>query len=76
VFKQGFFSNVTLNKASLLSLGLTLLVVYIPFIDVYFKTIPLSLRDWAILIALILIPFFAGELFKSVYHRGKRSQSA
>jgi Ca2+-transporting ATPase len=76
VFKQGFFSNVTLNKASLLSLGLTLFVVYMPFIDVYFKTIPLGLRDWGILIALILIPFFAGELFKSVYHRDKRRQGA
>ncbi len=69
VFKQGFFSNATLNKASLLSLGLALLVVNVPFIDKYFKTIPLNLRDWGILVALILLPFFAGELFKSVYHR-------
>lgn len=72
VFKQGFFSNSTLNKAVLLSLGLALLVVYVPFIDEYFKTIPLVLRDWAILLALILTPFLAGELFKGVFHRRKK----
>lgn len=72
VFKQGFFSNTTLNKAVPLSLGLALLVVYVPFIDEYFKTIPLVLRDWVILLALILTPFLAGELFKGVFHRRKR----
>ncbi len=69
VFRQGFFSNATLNKAVLLSTVLTLLVVYIPFIDVYFKTIPLAARDWGILIGLILLPFFAGELYKKLYRR-------
>ena len=69
VFRQGFFFNATLNKAVLLSTVLTLLVVYIPFIDVYFKTIPLAARDWGILIVLILLPFFAGELYKKLYRR-------
>ncbi len=76
VFKQGFFSNATLNKAVLLSTVMTLFVVYVPFIDVYFKTTPLVLRDWGILLALILLPFFAGELFKKVYHRKKRGVRA
>ncbi len=76
VFKLGFFSNKTLNKAVLLSLGLALLVVYVPFIDVYFKTIPLTGRDWVILLALILIPFFSGEVFKQVFHRDKKRKGA
>lgn len=69
VFKQGFFSNPTLNKAALLSVGLALIVVYVPFIDTYFKTIPLTVRDWAIILSLILIPFIASELFKQVFHQ-------
>ena len=72
VFSLGFFSNKTLNKAVLLSLALTLMVVYVPFIDQYFKTIPLLLRDWGIILLLILIPFMSGELFKLVYHARKR----
>ncbi|MGI6157541.1 MAG: cation-translocating P-type ATPase [Saccharofermentanales bacterium] len=69
VFRQGFFSNRTLNRGVLVSLVLTLAVVFIPFLDDYFRTIPLSLRDWGILIALILFPFIAGELFKRFYRR-------
>ncbi len=69
VFSLGFFSNRTLNKAVLLSLALTLVVVYVPFLDQYFKTVPLSIRDWGIILALILIPFLSGELFKFLYHK-------
>lgn len=75
VFKLGFFSNRTLNRAVLLSLTLTLAVVYLPFIDDYFKTIPLLVRDWAFILALVTIPFIAGELFKRLYYRGRRKQS-
>ncbi len=69
VFRIGFFSNRTLNRAVLLSLALTLAVIYIPFIDQYFRTVPLLLRDWAIIVGLVLIPFCSGELFKYAYHR-------
>ncbi|NLA70979.1 MAG: cation-translocating P-type ATPase [Clostridiaceae bacterium] len=68
VFKLGFFSNKSLNRAVLLSVALTLVVVYVPFIDQYFKTIPLNLRDWGVILVLILIPFLAGELFKRIYY--------
>lgn len=64
VFSLGLFTNATLNKAFLLSLVLTLLVVYVPFLDPIFNTIPLNLRDWGVILVLALIPFFTGELFK------------
>ncbi|NLA82248.1 MAG: cation-translocating P-type ATPase [Clostridiaceae bacterium] len=72
VFKLGVFSNRSLNRAVLLSLALTLAVVYLPYIDDYFKTIPLLIRDWALILALVTIPFLAGELFKSLYYRKRR----
>ena len=68
LYSLGVFSNKSLNRAVLLSLALTLTVVYIPFLDTYFRTIPLVPRDWAILLCLVLIPFFAGEIFKRVYY--------
>ena len=69
VFSLGFFSNSTLNKGVLLSLVLTLAVLYLPFMSDAFNTIPLQLRDWAVILSLVLIPFAAGEIFKLAYHR-------
>lgn len=72
VFSLGVFSNSTLNKAILLSVVLTLAVVYLPFMNEPFYTIPLKLRDWGMILSLILIPFAAGEIFKMIYHRRER----
>ncbi|NLF19780.1 MAG: hypothetical protein GX588_00060, partial [Clostridiaceae bacterium] len=67
-----FFSNSTMNKSILLALGLTMVVVYVPFLNPIFDTIPLALRDWAVIMAMAVIPFVMGELFKFVYHRNTR----
>ena len=72
VFRLGLFTNKSLNKAVLLSLALTLAVLYLPLFEVYFRTTPLALRDWAIILALVMIPFFSGELFKMVSARRAR----
>ena len=68
VFKQGFFSNSTMNKSILLSLGLTLIVVYVPFLNPIFDTIPLGGKDWLVVGGFSLLPFVVGELFKYIYH--------
>lgn len=66
VFKLGFFSNLTLIWASLLSFFLLLIVLYLPFLQGIFKTYPLSFRDWIIIIMLCLIPLIAGEINKFI----------
>lgn len=76
VFTQGFFSNPVMNKSIVLALILTLAVVYLPFMNPIFDTIPLGLRDWVVIIPLVLIPFAAGEIFKLVYHRDTRKAKA
>lgn len=53
-----------------------MLVVYVPFLDIIFETIPLRLLDWAIIIPLALLPFIVGEFFKVIYYRGKRALKA
>lgn len=75
VFELGLFGNKTMNKAVLLSGGLMLAVVYLPFLQTYFRTISLSLRDWGIIIVLALIPFIVGEVFKLIYHKETRTDA-
>lgn len=72
VFKQGLFSNPTMNRSLAVSILLTLAVVYIPICNPVFDTIPLGLKDWGTILGLSLIPFAIGELFKALYHRKRR----
>lgn len=76
VFSLGLFSNKSMVKATAVSGILLLLVIYIPFLDIIFETIPLALRDWAIILPLALVPFIIGELFKKVYYRGAKLHKA
>lgn len=69
VFKIGLFSNKTMLKATALSFVLLVLVIYIPFLDPVFHTVPLGILEWILLTGLALIPFVVGELFKKIYYR-------
>ncbi len=73
VLKLGLFGNKSLNKAVLLSLVLLLLVVYVPFLDPIFHTIPLGLGDWGIILPLSIIPFAIAEIIKFI--RSHRAQN-
>lgn len=75
VFQLGVFKNRTMNKAVLLSAALMLIVVYVPILQVYFKTIHLNIRDWLIIAGLALIPFVIGEIFKLIYHKNTRAEA-
>lgn len=56
-------SNKYLIKATIISLILQLIIIYTPFMQKIFLTIPLSLKEWGILLLsgsiLILIPYIA-----------------
>ncbi|GHU27384.1 ATPase [Betaproteobacteria bacterium] len=53
VFSIGVFSNRWMVWAVLASFLAVLLVVYVPFLNLFFDTIPLSVDDW-----LLMLPFF------------------
>jgi Ca2+-transporting ATPase len=69
VFAIGMFSNKWMNWAVLASFLLVLAVVYVPVLNPFFDTVPLSGDDW-----LMMLPFFfaspiAMELVKLYFRR-------
>ena len=76
VFSIGLFSNRFMIRATLISLAMLLVVLYVPFLEPIFDTVFLGIADWGILLLLALIPFAAGEVFKLIYHRKTRRKHA
>lgn len=66
MFKMKLFSNSFLNKCVLLSLLLLIAVVYIPFLQMLFGTVTLSLMSLDIALLLALVPVIGGELAKII----------
>ncbi len=64
IFKIGLFSNLYLIMAISISGLLQFLVMVIPSLQVIFKTVPLTLNQWWIIIILSLSPIVYVELLK------------
>ncbi|GAB4468017.1 MAG: calcium-transporting P-type ATPase, PMR1-type [Anaerolineae bacterium] len=75
VFKLGVFSNKFMQYAVGTSIVLLLAVIYIPFLNPVFDTIPLGLRDWAVIAPLILVPSAAAEITKMFLRMSRRAHS-
>jgi Ca2+-transporting ATPase len=64
LLKLGVFSNKWMQYAVGFSIVLLLVVVYVPFLQPIFNTIPLNLEEWTLILPLILIPSLAAEMQK------------
>lgn len=64
IFKMKLFSNSFLNKSVLASLAILLAVVYVPFLQTLFNTVPLDIMSLDIALLLALIPVAGGEIAK------------
>ena len=62
----GIFTNKLMNLAVLVSLVLLLAVVYIPFLQPAFNTVPLGWAQWELVLPLLIIPSLAAEFSKYV----------
>jgi Ca2+-transporting ATPase len=71
-FALGPFSNPWLLYAVGFSLLLHLGIIYIPFLEPIFHTVPLSLRDWALMLAISALPLVFMEIYKPLYALVKR----
>jgi Ca2+-transporting ATPase len=66
VFEEGLFKNPYLIAANILSFGLTLLVIYTPFLASIFKTQPLNTNDWLIVLGFSSFEFIINNLNRFV----------
>jgi Ca2+-transporting ATPase len=71
LFKIGLFSNRWMFLAVVSSLALLLLVIYVPFLQPAFNTVPLTVGQWERILPLLLIPAIVAEISKWVL--GKRN---
>jgi Ca2+-transporting ATPase len=69
LFKLGFFSNKWMQYAVGVSIGLLLLVVCVPFLQVVFNTHFPTVREWFIVFGLALLPAIAEEITKFFLRR-------
>ncbi len=72
-YKQPFFSNKWLTIAIALSVGLQLLVVYVPLFNIIFKTVPLNLEDWGIMLVTIILLYGLLEMYNLIYNSYKKN---
>jgi Ca2+-transporting ATPase len=64
VLRIGIFSNKYMQYAVLASVGLLLLVIYVPFLNPIFNTYPLSPRHWLMMLPFIMLPAAVFEITK------------
>ena len=73
ILKIGLFTNKVMNWAILSSLVLLLVVVYVPFLQGIFDTVPLGWVQWRVILPLLLGPSVAAELTKVIYSLRKKA---
>lgn len=66
LFKLGIFTNKWLIYASASSFLLMIAAIYVPFLQVVFETVPLTLSDWMIVIPVALTVFITVEIAKFI----------
>lgn len=76
LLKIGFFSNSWMNYAILASAALVLMVVYVPFLNTVFDTLPLGLPQWGVIVPLLVIPSVAAEFTKVILKKRRQKRFA
>jgi len=74
--RLGVLSNKYMQYAVLLSIVLLLSVVYIPFLQPVFNTVTLGMREWAVVLPLLLVPGIAAEITKAITRLRARQRTA
>jgi len=64
IFTMGFCSNKYLFMSLLLGIFLQCVIIIVPFLEVPFKVFTLSLRDWALVMGLSILPLVFNEIWK------------
>lgn len=73
VFKIGWFSNRSMNLATVVSLSLLVIVFIVPQLRDIFNVVTLHFQDWDIVLLFALLPFLSGELNKVIKYRKRKA---
>jgi Ca2+-transporting ATPase len=76
LFSIGVLGNKWMQYAVGSSLLLLLAVIYVPFLQQFFGTIPLTLGDWLVMTPLFLVSSVAAEITKAVLRRRAERRAA
>lgn len=76
VLKMGIFSNKWMNYAVLASFILVMVVIYVPFLNPVFETVPLAWDQWKILLPLLVVPAVVDELVKWLTNRKRKNAAS
>jgi Ca2+-transporting ATPase len=76
LYRLGVFSNQYMQYAVVLSLVLLISVLYIPFLQSIFNTVSLGMREWTVVLPLLLVPGIAAEITKAVVRLRVRQRTA
>jgi len=71
----GVFSNKYMQWAVVASFVIIVAVIYLPFLNLFFDTQPLGLREWAVMAPMMLIPSLAAEVNKWVLRQQGRRRT-
>ncbi|WP_092670277.1 cation-translocating P-type ATPase [Hymenobacter arizonensis] len=69
IFSLGLLSNKTMLGAVLLTVGLHLTILYVPFCNTLFSTQPLTVAELGIAVAIASVVFWAVEIQKLIFRR-------
>jgi len=76
LLKLGLFGNTVMQYAVGASTLLMLAAVYLPFLQPFFNTVPLGLREWGVMLPLLFIPAVVAEINKGILYRAQRARQA
>jgi Ca2+-transporting ATPase len=64
IFRRGFWGNKWVPVSLAASAGLHMLAVYVPGLQKFFGTVPLSLSDWVLIVAVAVVALMVMDLRK------------
>ncbi|MBU0671108.1 HAD-IC family P-type ATPase [Patescibacteria group bacterium] len=67
IWQRNPFSNWYLNGAVAIGILLIVAAIYVPFLQTALKTVPLGIKEWAVLISLALFELIALEIIKYIF---------
>jgi Ca2+-transporting ATPase len=75
-YGMGFFSNMKLIYAMIVSMALQLAVVYVPFLQSAFNTTPLGLIDWLKILGVsVVLMSVSGIWFSRIHRNGRNNEN-